>query len=70
MEDRFRKWVDVGNVLAIDPTEKVNCPECNAGLLLVEDVPIPESDAWDRYLICEHCKKWAVMSRMRKTDNP
>jgi hypothetical protein len=58
----FRKWREAANILAKDPTAKVKCPECGVGNLLVKDVLIEGQRKLDRYMQCDSCSKWNVMT--------
>lgn len=67
MEPRIKKWIEAGETLAKDPTAIVICPECEKGRLIVKDEPILGLDAVDRYLICDNCGKYNVISRLKIT---
>lgn len=62
-----RKWIESGRILQSDTTVKVLCPECDKGHLIVDDVVI-EGDRIDRYLICENCGKWNVITMIKREN--
>lgn len=69
MEIRIKKWIEAGEILAKDPTAIVICPACGKGRLLVKDEPISGLDAVDRYLVCDNCGKYSVISRLKITKS-
>lgn len=63
MKPETKKWLDAGFILQNDPNAKVSCPECGVGILIVKDEPIGTSgNRIDRYLICNNCGKWNVIT--------
>lgn len=62
MEEKTRKWIEAANMLIENPTAKVVCPECEKGFLQVKDEPIEIWKKLDRYLICDSCGKWNVIT--------
>lgn len=58
----MKGWLDAAMVLGKDKNAVVICPECQAGTLLVKDEPIPQWKKIDRYIICNICGKWNVMT--------
>lgn len=63
MKPETKKWIDAGYILQNDPNAKVPCPECGVGILIVKDEPIGTSgNRIDRYLICNNCGKWNVIT--------
>jgi uncharacterized Zn finger protein len=58
----FKKWRDAANILAKAPSEKVICPECGIGDLKVRDEIVDSLKKLDRYMICNHCGKFNVMT--------
>lgn len=67
--NNIKKWIDAGMILAKNPAAIVLCPECAAGQLLIKDEPITGLNKVDRYLICENCKKYNVISRLAIEEN-
>jgi hypothetical protein len=61
-EDWFKRWRDAANVLAKDRHAKVKCPECGIGHLLVKDVRIKGQNKLDRYMQCDNCSLYNVMT--------
>lgn len=57
-----KRWLEAAKILASHPNEKVLCPECGDGYLLVKDERIVGWNQIDRYLICEKCGKSNVMT--------
>lgn len=64
----FRGWREAANILAINSKAKVKCPECGIGTLLVKDVLVKEQNKLDRYMQCDNCSQWNVMT-MEIPDN-
>jgi hypothetical protein len=69
MNTKTKKWIEAGMILAENPTAIVLCPECEKGRLLVKDAPIKGLNKVDRYLICENCDKYNVISRLSVQEN-
>ncbi len=57
-----KKWIEAARALIQDKTAKVICPECMNGILIIKDEEIKEWDKIDRYLICNNCGKWNVIT--------
>ena len=57
-------WLEAANILAKDTSAKVNCPECKIGTLQVKD-ELFGADKIDRYMYCDTCKKWNVMTMVK-----
>ena len=57
-----RLWLDAAKVLAINPEAIVSCPECRIGKLKVKDEPIEQWNKIDRYLYCDACGRWNVLT--------
>lgn len=63
MKPETKKWIEAGKLLQYDPKAIVQCPECGIGTLQVKDEPIGNSsNRIDRYLICNNCGKWNVIT--------
>lgn len=63
MKEQTKKWVEAAKILMEDTHRKVQCPECKNGCIIVKDEVIPDRYRMiDRYLICESCCKWNVMT--------
>ena len=58
----FKSWRDAANILEKDTSAKVKCPECGIGYLQVKDELIKGCDKLDRYMICDNCGRWNVMT--------
>jgi hypothetical protein len=61
-EEWFKKWRDAANILANDIDAKVKCPECNIGYLIVKDVLVESQNKLDRYMQCDNCSRWNVIT--------
>ena len=68
MTETRRLWLDAAKILAENPEAVVNCPECEKGKLKTKDEEIKEWDKIDRYLICDTCGRYEVLT-MTKRDN-
>lgn len=64
-----QKWIAAGIILGKDPLAVVTCPECEKGILIVKDERIGGLTDVDRYLICNNCGKYAVISRLKIDEN-
>ena len=62
MSEVSDKWLEAVKILSKDLTAKIKCPECNKGILIVKDEEIIEWNKIDRYLICDNCGKWNVIT--------
>jgi len=62
MEEKTKKWIEAAKILGINPAAEVVCPECGVGKLLCKDEPIEIWGKIDRYLVCDNCGKWNVMT--------
>lgn len=63
MKTQTSKWIEAAKILIEDSNHKILCPECQRGYLVIKDEPIPSSDEMiDRYLICDNCGKWNVIT--------
>lgn len=68
MNERIRLWVEVATALGKDPFAVVKCPECRVGTMFVKDELITDWNKLDRYIICNACKQYNVMT-MAIPDN-
>lgn len=63
MKPETKKWLDAGFILQKNPSAIVKCPECEAGTLIVKDELLSSvENRIDRYLICDNCGKWNVIT--------
>jgi len=62
MMDDPNQWIEAAKILEKNATAKVKCPECNTGELMVKDEFAPGKNKLDRYLICNHCGNWNVIT--------
>lgn len=62
MTELSKKWIEIGLKLSENPTLKIKCPVCEKGYIEVVDKPIPSTNKKDRYLICNNCKSWNVIT--------
>lgn len=66
MKSSTKRWLEAGYILQNDPNAIITCPECNVGKLIVKDEPIDNSSTRiDRYLICDTCGKWNVITMQK-----
>ena len=63
MSKKVQAWVEAAKIFAENPKARVKCPECNVGELMVEDVIVKEYNKMDRYIKCNSCGKWNVLTR-------
>lgn len=51
-----KRWIEAGIAIAKDPQEKVKCPVCCTGVLLVSDIKKDEGSVeFERLMICQNC---------------
>ena len=62
MSDTYKLWIAAAKAFENDPNAKVSCPECNTGELFIKDEIALEHGIKDRYLICNFCGKWNVLT--------
>lgn len=67
MKEETKVWLEAGRILEVNPKAIINCPHCNTGTLKVIDEPIKAWNKIDRYLLCESCGHWNVIT-MNKPD--
>lgn len=63
MSETYKKWIAAAKAFEDDPNAKVKCPECSIGELFIKDEIALEHRKLDRYLICNYCGKWNVISK-------
>lgn len=61
MNELSRRWLEAAKILIKNSTVKIACPECNKGALMVKDEEFGKTQI-DRYLICNNCGKWNVIT--------
>lgn len=62
MNELSKKWAEAAKILAKDTSAMVKCPECGIGNLKVKDELIEKWNKLDRYLTCDNCGKWNVLT--------
>ena len=62
MEELISRWIEAAKKLISNPDAIVKCPECHQGTLKVIDEPIPDWNKIDKYLICDVCGKYNVIT--------
>jgi len=62
-------WIEAAKILAKNPKAKFKCPECNVGELMIKDEIMIDKNKMDRYLNCNHCGKWNVITMPIPSDN-
>ena len=55
MTELRTQWIEAAKKLISNPDAIVKCPECDQGTLKVIDVPIPDWNKIDRYVVCDSC---------------
>ena len=65
LTETSKLWVEAAKVLGVNPEAIVNCPECKVGTLKVKDEPIEIWNKIDRYLYCDTCGKYNVLTMSR-----
>jgi hypothetical protein len=61
-ENWLKQWREAANILAKDVNAKVICPECGIGHLMIKDELVESQNKLDRYMYCDNCGKWNVMT--------
>jgi len=71
MNETTRKWIEAGRILQTDTKAIVACPECSIGTLIIKDEPVADGNnqTIDRYLICNNCGKWNVITMNISQEN-
>jgi uncharacterized protein with PIN domain len=62
IEERLRKWREAAKAFSNDIHAMVICPECNEGHLFIKDEIIEQWNKLDRYMICDSCRRWNVLT--------
>lgn len=65
---RLERWIDAGRILAQDPSAKVVCPECDTGVLMVQDGYAPDGVRFERWMRCNVCGHANTMLMRRDED--
>lgn len=60
--DTNKEWISAAIKLIKNPEEKVTCPQCKEGVLKVSDLKFSEIKKTDRYLICDSCGHYNVIT--------
>lgn len=61
-KEKIKKWIDAVKVLESNPLAQVRCPECGVGYLKIKDEVAEKYGKLDRYMICDNCGRWNVMT--------
>jgi len=70
MKDKTHKWIDAANILRHNINAKVICPECGIGNLTVKDELIKNwPSKIDRYIICNYCGKYNILTMNKNNDS-
>ncbi|WP_341841124.1 hypothetical protein [Chitinophaga caseinilytica] len=69
MNEKWKSWMEVAQVLHETPGAEICCPECKVGMLEFKDELIRGLDKVDGYIFCNGCGAYAVLSRVSK-NNP
>jgi hypothetical protein len=64
INEKSRQWINALLQIETYPQAKVRCPECDTGFLFIKDVPVPQWNKMDRYLICDACGKYNVATNV------
>ena len=67
MKKEITNWIAAAKIFSENKNATVECPECHKGILMVIDEVIDEKNKIDRYLKCNNCGKWNVIT-MTKSD--
>ena len=76
MKEIAKKWMDAALIFENNHDSVIVCPECGIGTLYIKDEPIPNvANRIDRYIICNYCGKWNVITlknlcRVRVSRSP
>jgi hypothetical protein len=62
MKKSSREWIDAAKIMRKDINAVITCPECREGHLKVKDELITGTNQVDRYMVCDTCGKWNVMT--------
>lgn len=62
MKESSKRWIEAAKILGKDATAKVKCPECDIGYLKVKDEVVEKYGKLDRYMICDNCGRYNVMT--------
>jgi len=62
MNEKWKRWMEVVRVLSDTPKAEIRCPECKEGMLKVKDELIRNSDKLERYIICNSCGAYTVVT--------
>jgi formate dehydrogenase maturation protein FdhE len=70
MNNINKGWIDAAKILSENPSAKVLCPVCKIGELNVKDEIVISEKKIDRYLICNTCGKWNVLTIAASAHGP
>ena len=59
-------WIAAGKLIAADPNAVVVCPAHRDGNLIVEDIPINNSEKFERIMRCPNCGARNILLMTKK----
>jgi hypothetical protein len=59
---KLSKWLEAARILGEDPNQKVLCPKCELGYLLIEDVTVESEKKCVRHLSCPNCNEYVAFT--------
>ena len=69
MNNANKGWLEAAKIFATNPHAKITCPECNVGEIVIKDEISKDQKKLDRYLVCNSCGKWNVITMsLPRTD--
>ncbi len=66
LSNKSKLWVEAAKQLTINPQLLLKCPECKIGNLQIKDEPIELWNKIDRFLICDNCGKYNVITMTKQ----
>ena len=60
--EESKKWIEAAKQLTTNLNAIIRCPECNKGNMKVNDAPIEQWNKIDRYMICDNCGKYNIIT--------
>ena len=71
MNELTKKWIEAGKKLAINPDDKVPCPNCGHKYLDVFDVRNENNlQELERYMSCDACGSSNILRLVRDVESP
>jgi hypothetical protein len=70
ISEESKKWIEAAKQFITNPNVIIKCPECNNGTLKINDAPMEPWNKIDRYVICDNCGKYNIITMSKPNQKP